>query len=418
MTKSPDKAKKPAKPLLAAVPGMQLEVRDFGPIAEGRIDLRPLTVFAGPSNTGKSWMATLIYVLGRYRLLAVREGAEKSANGALPDELRRCYGVAELSDLVRFGGEGKSSIKFSMGQAGHKLSFARQGKHSLHIDSPAKAGEAAVSDSAGQAGRVYYLPADRSGIMHAYSVMVGASAEGTPGAVLLGTTADFVEKIADVGGKIKAAGGCGDESIPRLLEDRILLGRIQVRLSRAGQPVVTYRPNDWKGREKDREVPIMAASAMVSELSPLVLLLRYFVQAGDTLIINEPEAHLHPAVQRRFIEEIVAWVHGGIKVVLTTHSEWIMEELATIVGRGEFKEKPEDLTYLEKEKVGVWLFDRAETNGQGEGSIVTEDTWSINNCGYEPGFYPSGADSHNDWIDTVEQIERIDRIGDSRVVIS
>ena len=32
---------------------MQVEVRDFGPIARADIELRPLTVFVGPSNTGE-----------------------------------------------------------------------------------------------------------------------------------------------------------------------------------------------------------------------------------------------------------------------------------------------------------------------------------------------------------------------------
>ena len=44
---------------------IELEVRDFGPIIEATIDLRPLTVFVGPSNTGKPCLATLIYALHR-----------------------------------------------------------------------------------------------------------------------------------------------------------------------------------------------------------------------------------------------------------------------------------------------------------------------------------------------------------------
>ena len=36
---------------------LELEVADFGPIVEAKIDLRPLTVFIGPSNTGKSYLA-------------------------------------------------------------------------------------------------------------------------------------------------------------------------------------------------------------------------------------------------------------------------------------------------------------------------------------------------------------------------
>lgn len=43
----------------------RLEVRDFGPIVRASVDLRPLTVFVGSSNTGKSYLAILIYALHR-----------------------------------------------------------------------------------------------------------------------------------------------------------------------------------------------------------------------------------------------------------------------------------------------------------------------------------------------------------------
>ena len=45
---------------------LELKVTDFGPIAKAELDLRPLTVFVGPSNTGKSYLAILIYALQRY----------------------------------------------------------------------------------------------------------------------------------------------------------------------------------------------------------------------------------------------------------------------------------------------------------------------------------------------------------------
>ena len=42
---------------------VEIAVKNFGPIAEANIDLRPLTVFVGPSNTGKTYFATLVYAL-------------------------------------------------------------------------------------------------------------------------------------------------------------------------------------------------------------------------------------------------------------------------------------------------------------------------------------------------------------------
>lgn len=43
-----------------------LSATDFGPIVEANVDLRPLTVFVGPSNTGKSYLAVLICALHRF----------------------------------------------------------------------------------------------------------------------------------------------------------------------------------------------------------------------------------------------------------------------------------------------------------------------------------------------------------------
>ena len=44
---------------------LELEVSNFGPIVEAKVDLRPFTLFVGPSNTGKSYLAILIYALHR-----------------------------------------------------------------------------------------------------------------------------------------------------------------------------------------------------------------------------------------------------------------------------------------------------------------------------------------------------------------
>ena len=40
---------------------VRISVKNFGPIVEGSVDLKPLTIFIGPSNTGKSFMAGAVY---------------------------------------------------------------------------------------------------------------------------------------------------------------------------------------------------------------------------------------------------------------------------------------------------------------------------------------------------------------------
>ena len=42
---------------------LTVSAKDFGPISVGKVDLHPLTIFMGRSNTGKSYMAAAIYAL-------------------------------------------------------------------------------------------------------------------------------------------------------------------------------------------------------------------------------------------------------------------------------------------------------------------------------------------------------------------
>ena len=67
---------------------MKISVENYGPIAEAKdIELCPLTVFVGPSNTGKSYLAALIYALftairsetGRFPLFRVSRSGRHQA---------------------------------------------------------------------------------------------------------------------------------------------------------------------------------------------------------------------------------------------------------------------------------------------------------------------------------------------------
>jgi hypothetical protein len=44
---------------------MKLSVRKLGRIAQAEIDVRPLTIFVGPNNTNKTWVAYCLYALAQ-----------------------------------------------------------------------------------------------------------------------------------------------------------------------------------------------------------------------------------------------------------------------------------------------------------------------------------------------------------------
>ena len=73
------------------------------------------------------------------------------------------------------------------------------------------------------------------------------------------------------------------------------------------------------------------SSSAVRSLLDIGFYLRHVAQPGDILMIDEPELNLHPENQRRIIRLFSCLVNMGIKVFLTTHSDYIIKELNTLI---------------------------------------------------------------------------------------
>ena len=112
------------------------------------------------------------------------------------------------------------------------------------------------------------------------------------------------------------------QDIADALESDVLAGQIHLNPSPGGYPDFRYRPYNTK-----EDMRLSQASSMVSELAPLVLFIRGLIQPGDTLIIEEPEAHLHPGAQTEIAATLARLVRAGVRVVVTTHSDWLLKEI-------------------------------------------------------------------------------------------
>ena len=122
------------------------------------------------------------------------------------------------------------------------------------------------------------------------------------------------------------------------------------------------------------DLPLARASSMVSELTSVVLWLRHEARRDDVLIIEEPEAQLHPARQVSLMKGLAQLVQGGLRVIVTTHSEWVLETLANLVSLSEAPavvrdELPDADLALSADHVGAWRF---EPNSDASGSEVRE----------------------------------------------
>ena len=150
----------------------------------------------------------------------------------------------------------------------------------------------------------------------------------------------------------------------------------------------------------------------------MVLYLRYLVRPGDLLIIEEPESHLHPAMQATFARELARLVRFGVRIMLTTHSEWMLEALANLVRLSDLPEPqregiPGADVALTPGQVGAWLF---KPGTGAAGTVVEEISLDV-----EVGTYPAGFDEvteslYNEWVGISNRIEaaRVRRLGGGR----
>jgi len=506
---------------------LELNVTNFGPIAEGKIELRPMTVFVGPSNTGKSYLAALIFSLHKsfggspsstddsrfssrffrdrivesldkttlsdedielvsnwvkestlqsqeseshtQTLLTIQDHVSEKIRGILENgdfllpfvenELSRCFGIETVQQLAYHPFRGNSSFsisrnrlsepkgdlgfsyRFEIGNEGIELQasvpdtlpmpVAEESSGSFSLwqfmmfglqsarDEREKTAKFALSRLAAESAfdmvdplsrPAYYLPADRAGVMHAHQVVVraliaGASRSalrtGIPLPSISGVLGDFLEQLVTFASAPPQKSGDYDE-LAHHIEHGLLRGAVRAERSEIEYPSFVYRPEDWK-----RDLPLMNSSSMVSELAPVVLYLRHLLRPGDLLIIEEPEAHLHPEMQAKFTRQLVAAVQSGIRILITTHSEWILEELANLVRLSELpiehREGIEDPEIsLGPDQLGTWFFKQDQRTG---GSVVREISLDVESATFPAGYGLVADSLYNRWAEIVSRIQ-------------
>lgn len=88
-------------------------------------------------------------------------------------------------------------------------------------------------------------------------------------------------------------------------------------------------------------------------------------QKGDTLIIENPEIHLHPRAQARFME-LVAFMSGrGLQMILETHSDHIYNGMRKCIKKKEMDRKQAIAYYLELDENMQTKVTKIRMNDQG-----------------------------------------------------
>ena len=495
-------------------PNLILDVENFGPIAEAKnIEFKPMTVFVGPSNTGKTYLATLmhaalranpsfdqepsmffnpthpddsIYDDDRYWSLVdelaslvefvikdpENRGASVSADLCVKDldgrlqefmrEITHLYltnfsraasqSVADYFDVIDFSsltnrsitnqGKLQAVLRDNAGRVHISLvdpivkDFKHQDtigvfydtrKETIEADKAVQAyiesGSADLEiemfamSSLNHLPRSHYFRAGRTGLLDAYrelaSLLIQRASDrsrrnqtGQRPTVSLSTN-EFLRNLvvlrpnSDTRFRSAQIG-----HLASVLENSILLGKVNIK-DVAGLTYFEF--------EKDGvSIPLDRASSMVTEIAPVILLIRGLVQDGDLLTIDEPEAHLHPEAQQQMAAALAFMVRSGLRVLITTHSHYMVEQLGNFVAVSTLEPDlrkrvlklggalGEEDIFLDESEVAVYDFatDKAE-----HGSVV--ETVEFNQ---DYGYFPR---DHN-WA-IADQMNRTQRVIEARI---
>jgi predicted ATPase len=115
------------------------------------------------------------------------------------------------------------------------------------------------------------------------------------------------------------------------------------------------------------QVPLHASSSSVKSLVDLNFYIKHLAKPGDLLIIDEPELNLHPANQRKLAKLFTRLMKAGVKLLMTTHSDYLIKEFNNLIllnysfqGKEKLMEKynyTED-DILDKNDVKVYISDQ------------------------------------------------------------
>ncbi|RLG22736.1 hypothetical protein DRN85_10410 [Methanosarcinales archaeon] len=458
---------------------LNLEIKNFGPMTGGKLRIKPLTLFIGPNNSGKSYAAMLIHSLfksGGSAELGMRmpfsfrrrpplftpfefdhswqkkvseelqsflkseiETLKEGNSMEIPDSLvekitnaaaDKIYGEglgkeiawsysAPLEDLSRIGTRsfllkiGFNSEMVSLGLQKNTLevtehpsvdfkikiepvddteidwviAIKESGEYRIiQINREAIEIEEILSLLRSQILKIciqevvkkldapsHYLPAARSGILQSHKLaaagimrkipLIGVEKMDIP--KFSGVVAEFMASILEIPERKGAFYSLAED-----LERELIKGKIVVRtLDSYTYPEIQYRFSDT-------DIPLHRSSSTVSELAPLILYLKYIVEQGSVLIIEEPEAHLHPKNQRILARFLVKLIRRGVNIIITTHSEYLLEQLSNFIMLGKIDTKDrvkkyeyDEEDYLTIDDIAAFVFDMDDKSG---GSVIKE----------------------------------------------
>ncbi len=391
-----------------------LEIRRFGPVKEGRVEFKPLTVFIGPNSSGKSLIAKLYYALTRFLMkpmdflgksviryaleyedavIPYIAGGQEEAKRWIMDEVRRdIVGILgdEISNFeniyvetdkfnLRLGTKNEIAFKpVNKSDFKEYLKFVAyySGKEYLRDKNNLKILSyfyRIMSDE-----DVVYVPEHRGYIFEFMDIL------DLPSNAIL--YREFRKVLRD--------------SMDYVARSKGSISAFAYQILNIADVKVSYSPKlrRWVFKYGRKKLSRSSLSSGLKQLLPFYYLFAYLPK-GTMFIVEEPELSLHPGAQKELMEFIAFLVREGYKFIITTHSDYIISILNHLILRNTAGRL--DRPNIPPEKVGVYLFEKSGKRSVIKDLEVMEDGVS------EDEFTDILVELHNETIDMMEEIEEL-----------
>ena len=152
----------------------------------------------------------------------------------------------------------------------------------------------------------------------------------------------------------------------------------------------------------EKELPIHLSASIIKNLSGLLVYLKHLAKRNDLLIIDEPEIGLHPDNQILLTRILVKLVNAGIRILISTHSDYIIRELNNLIMLSGVKRKDgikellpkfgyNEVETISPDEVGAYLFDYSG------GDEVEVKNIPVGKEGFEVATIDRSIRQLNDW---------------------
>ena len=357
-------SKRENKPITDTANQLTFSIENLGAVRQGSITRRPLTLFCGPNNSGKTWV---MYSLYHYHY-ALKWLTEKVDNEVA--ELK----LADYQRLDKFNQFLIKNLPLIFNVSPEKLQGAR-----FQLNSPELWQQLIRHDHRQQ--NVFLMPAERNGL-HLFfrelstrrtALLHHASRENIDIEELLRDVIrsryampiahyiDWLNGLADRAGYRAAH----FHPFAEQLKKQLAGGAYKVEKSTGN---ISFKPYQTKRDGKATPtLDLHVTSSTVKSLFGLWFYLEYQAEQGDILMIDEPELNVHPENQRKIARLLARLVNAGLRVIISTHSDYIVREFNTLIMLNQNQQEAAALREkhnydkdetLSTDQVAAYLFDK------------------------------------------------------------